>query len=145
MSHANPFQLATEHWRSCGVPLLPPASEDEIERTFAKLSHPLSNDIRRLYSATGGFADHEVDGLWSLWSLRQIVQENIDRDSHILWFADFLICSHMYGFQFVTTESSAVVVDHNISTHPPYVVADSVEEFIEKYLDNPENVEALNF
>ena len=144
MAGDDTFQLAFDYWRKRGVAVLPPADDDEIERTFAQLKQPLSQDVRRLYSTTNGFADGDCDGVWSLWSLNRILEENKSRNSRSLWFADFLISSHKYCIQYSTPETSAVFIDHNNSADPPYEIAESVEQFIRKYMANPDGVEAFD-
>lgn len=140
----DPYRLAVTYWRSQSVPLLPAATNEEIETAFARLNHPLSNDVRRLYLTTGGFADYESDQLWSFWSLDRLVQENHDRDSDYLWFADWLISSHMYALRYISPDVSTIFIDHNCSEHPPKQIAQDVSDFLRKYVENPENVEAWN-
>ena len=140
----DPYGLAVNYWRSQSVPLLPAATSDEIEIAFAQLNRPFSDDVRRLYSATGGFADYESDHLWSFWSLDRLVRENQGRDSDYLWFADWLISSHMYAFRYISPAVSAVFIDHNSSEHPPTQIAEGVAVFLRKYVDDPNNVEAWN-
>lgn len=138
----DPYRLAVDYWQSRSVPLLPAATDDEIELTFSRLNHPLSDDVRLLYSTTGGFADYESDHLWSLWSLNRVANENRNRRSDYLWFADWLISSHMYAFHYENPSTSAVFIDHNSKQHPPEQIAESVSEFLRRYVDNPDNVEA---
>jgi hypothetical protein len=138
------FQFAIDRWRARSVPLQPPASETEIASVFRALNHPVSRDIYRLYSLTRGFADYEFDKLWSLWSLDRILEENKDRKSEFLWFADYLISSHMYAFHYLNADTSAVYIDHSSSAHAPVIIAESVAEFLEKYIRNPDEVEAFD-
>ena len=137
------FETAVAEWRKRSVKLLPPATSEEIAATFAKLNYPVTSDVRRLYSLTGGFVNYECDYQWSLWSLGRIVKENKRRDTSPLWFADFLICSHVYCFQSMSPSTSAVYIDHNDPKTEPYMIADSLGGFLEKYLANPDTVEAF--
>ena len=95
-----------------------------------------------LYTSIGGFGEYESDNLWSLWSLDRISSENNHRNSEILWFADWLISSHMYGLKYTDSSSSTIFLDHNCSEHPPQQIACSMIEFLEKYIENPDDVEA---
>ena len=61
MPSVDVFERAVNRWRSCSVPLLPPADDTDIVETFTHLDYPLSADVRRLYSMTGGFRDWETD------------------------------------------------------------------------------------
>ena len=138
-----PYHLAVNYWRSQSVPLLPAATNEEIEAAFARSNCSLSSDVRRLYAATGGFSDYATDdNSWSLWSLDRLVRENHDRDSDHLWFADWLISSHVYAIRFISPDTSAVFIDHNDPRYPPMQIADNVAGFLRKYVDDPGSVEA---
>lgn len=138
---ADPYHRAMDYWRSRGIELLPAATTEEIAAAFARLNRPLSADVARLYSAAAGFADHESDHWWSFWSLDRFVEENEKRDSEHLWFADWLIGSHMYAFRYISPDASAVFMDLNRLDCPPTQIANHVADFLGKYLDNPEAVE----
>lgn len=138
----NPYEAAIEHWRGQSIQLLPPASNDQIESTFANLGMVVSEDVRKLYASIGGFDNYESDNLWSLWSLERITSENVHRDDETLWFADWLISSHMYGIKYTDSKSSAIFLDHNSPKHQPQQIACSMSEFLAKYLKNPDDVEA---
>jgi len=140
--HDEVLGRAVAHWRSRGVALLPPASPFEIVQTFQSLEFPLSADVRALYTVVGGFAYRECDepwlgcdGLWSLWSLKHIRDEN-ERRQPLLTFADYMISLYSYAFHYEDADVSSVYIqDHNRR------VAGSVAEFFERYLSDPESVE----
>ena len=142
MEKSDPYQPAINYWRGHSVSLLPPATDSEIDRTFSGLGIQVSNDVRRLYSTVNGLGDYESDNLWSLWSLERIASENRDRQSEIIWFADWLISSHMYGIRYYDENKSGIYIDHNSSEHPPEQIACSMIEFLQQYANNPEDVEA---
>jgi hypothetical protein len=139
---SNPYGPAIAHWQRQSVPLLSPATDHEIDVTFSQFQMLVSDDVRLLYRTTGGFAEHESDNMWSLWSLDRIFSENRNRESDIVWFADWLISSHMYGIRYTDSASSAVYLDHNSSDHPPELIACNVIEFLQQYANNPDNVSA---
>ena len=132
------------HWQNAKVQLLPPVNAAEIDRAFAALNFQLSDDVRRLYATLGGFVHYEWDEkMFTLWSLDKIAEERSERGGDILYFADFLISSHEYGFRYVNAATSEVIIDHyrNSATHPPYVIAPNAEMFFEQYLRDPWSVE----
>jgi hypothetical protein len=138
----DPYRQAIDHWRCQSVPLLPPATDSEIDAAFSELGMPVSKDVRRLYALIGGFENDESDNLWSLWSLERITLLNRDRDTNIVWFADWLISSHMYGIRYRNHDASEIVLDHNSMDHPAEQIACDMAEFLQKYADNPESVSA---
>jgi hypothetical protein len=133
------FQRALEHWQAVSVSLLPPASDAEIATAFGAVEFPLSDDVRSLYRLTAGFDDGQFDGgLWSLWPLSRIVEENKKHKPQFLWFADWLIDSHRYCFRYTNPEVSAVYIDHCARERTPFLIAESLVDFLDKYLRNPD-------
>ena len=144
MPEVDPFQRALERWRQERIQVSPPADLSEIEGTFSKLNYPLSDDVRRLYQLANGFKNYDMDKLWTLWPLERIIEENqeySEQPKDVLWFSDFLISSHLFGLKHKSTETSAVVVSSYVPNEPSPLVAESLEEFITKYLDDPWSVE----
>ncbi len=138
------FQRAFEHWLANSVPLLPPASDAELATAFGAVEFPLSDDVRSLYRLTAGFDYGQFDeGLWSLWPLSRIVEENNKKKPQFLWFADWLIDSHRYCFHYTNPEVSAVYIDHCSPKSPPFPIAESLVDFLETYLRNPDVLEQL--
>jgi hypothetical protein len=144
MSSPDISQRLATHWRNANITLLPGVDPAEIDRVFAALNFPLTDDVRRHYATLGGFVDYEWDEtMLSLRSLNRIAEERSERRGDILCFADFLISSHEYGFRYVNDATSLVVIDHyrNSATHPPYNIAPNVETFFERCLRDPWSVE----
>ncbi len=48
----------------------------------------------------------------------------------------------MYGIRFRDENHSEIFLDHNSLKHPPKLVACSMIEFMQRYADNPEDLEA---
>lgn len=142
MSEVDAYGMAIEYWRSRSVPLLPPADPSEVIAVFAELGQPLSRDVLQLYTRINGFAKDEMDCLWRFLPLDELSEVNREYRRKVVWFADYLYASHMYGFQYVDANTSAVCVDHNSKEYPAYRVADSVEEFLKFYVNDPSSVEA---
>ena len=140
MATSDVYGRAVDRWQASGVNVLAPASESELVRTFEQLDTPLSNDVRALYRATGGFPDLALDGFFSLWSLARLYAEN-RLGQEVIWFADYLIMSHLYGVQYRDAETSAIVLGPG---EPFLPIAASMTEFLEKYLANPNDVYAFD-
>jgi hypothetical protein len=138
----NSTLLAVKHWQQRSIPMCAPESDSEIERVFASLGMLVSSDVRLLYTTTGGFKDYHSDHHWSLWSLDRIWNENHSRNSKIVWFADWLISSHMYGLRYSDPDASAIFIDHNSAACPPEQIASNMAQFLRIYLDHPEAVMA---
>ena len=139
---SKPYRKAIDQWRHQSVALLPPATDRELDTVFSGLGMPLSNDVRQLYTTIGGFEDHESVNSWSLWSLSRISSENRGRNSDTLWFADWLISSHVYGIRYLNDDNSEIYLDHNSSNDLPQKNACNMIDFLQKYAENPEDVEA---
>ena len=124
-------------WRVDGISMLPPADEVGVIEALDKTGRRYSRDVVALYCATGGMPNGESDShLWSLWSLEQVVSENLCYERPHLLFADFLIHSHLYCFRYEDEEKSSVLMDYS-SDEEPELLAGSVGEFFELYLRNP--------
>lgn len=144
MDARDAIQSALDRWANEEVPLLPPHEPQAVADFFrTQLGFPLSSDVIALYSMTGGFVDGEMDDVWSLWSLERILKENAFNESTHLWFADYLISSYHYSFEYISPDISAVHVDHFVKEEWPSRVADSVAEFFAKYVTDPDAVEAF--
>ena len=142
MNEVDAYGMAIDYWRSRSVPLLPPADPNEVTAVFAELGQPLSRDVLQLYTRVNGFAKDEMDCLWRLLPLDELSEINHKKRPKVVWFADYLYFSHMYGFQYVDANTSAVCVDYGGEEFPLHRVADSVEEFLRLYVNDPSQVEA---
>ncbi len=78
--------------------------------------------------------------MWSLWSLDRIVSENLNYSRPHILFADFMIHSYFYCFKYEDAEISSVYVDY-FNEEEPHRVADSVENFFELYLSDPQKIQ----
>jgi hypothetical protein len=128
-----------ENWRKEDIRLLPPYKETEIVSAFAKMNQKLSADVIHLYRTTGGMEDGEIDSnCFTLWSLEKVVEENNAFGSPQLAFADFLIESHLYYFEYENENRSRVFNDWKAKELEK--IADSVNEFFEIYLRDSEQL-----
>jgi hypothetical protein len=84
--------------------------------------------------------DGYTDALWALWPLERIITENSTYQRPYILFADYLINSHLYCFNYATERTSSVHVDY-FDGQEPKRVADTVLEFFESYLADAEKLE----
>lgn len=129
-----------QQWKKEGLEISPPSSEQQIIDCFQKIKKPISKDVLEFYIFTGGVSEGEMDSeLFSFWTLKEIIEENLRLKSEVALFADFLIFSHCYGFKYENLMISSVYIDW-LGQFPLTKVADSVEEFFDIYLKNPNDL-----
>jgi hypothetical protein len=123
-------------WEISGIELVPPADAREIQAVMDQIGHKASADVMQLYQFTGGFASDSDNDLWSLWSLDRIRQDNLKVTRPRWAFADGLIDSFLFCFQYENELVSSVWVDH-CAPDAFYQKASSVAEVFALYLSDP--------
>ena len=122
-------------WKGTGIPTFPGVPPSAVEAVWRQLGQRLSTDVRALYSAVNGFAKDEMDEhFWSFWSLGCVSERNVVWESRGVHFSDFLIDSHRYLFRYEAPERSSVWHESNSEG---FMVATSVADFLQRYLDDP--------
>ena len=105
--------------------------ESIVVAKLNSLGRAYSRDVLNLYVATGcmehGYSDSHM---WSLWVLNRVIAETSLYDRPYTLFADFLIDSHFYCFQYENEERSSVALDY-LNGEEPELLARSFEEFFE--------------
>jgi hypothetical protein len=129
-----------DSWRAQGIDLLPPADEATIRGAFARLGAPCSAEVVRLYQLTGGMDGGMDEKCFSLWPLARIGEWNgrEPRGGDIA-FADWLINSHLFFLRHEDDDHSSV----HRRYEEPRKLADSVEEFFERCMNDPESVDVF--
>ena len=132
-------------WHKENLGLVSPYSERRILDSFAAVGNLISNDVFELYNVVGGMSDGEIDlTLLSFWSLEQVIKENSLKSEYTLLeseytlFADFLVYSHLYAFKYENENTSSIHSDYE--TGEFVKIANSVEEFFNIYLTNPNKI-----
>jgi len=134
-----PLHDSIRLWIDSGIRMLPGRRETEICTVLRGLRRPYCADVIRLYELTGGMFDHEYgQGVFSLWSLERLQEENRNSKSNLLLFGDFLISSHYFGFSKGPSGTSSVHIEHFAGETIP--VARSPQEFFRKYLERSEDL-----
>lgn len=125
-----------EHiWKSESLSIAKPLSKNAVIESFAKLNIQLSKDVIEVYSNIGGMIDENMDSTcFSFWTFERILAEN-KPNSELVFFSDFLINSHWYGFKFENEKTSSIHIfwaENQIEN-----IADSFNDFFENYIVNP--------
>ena len=124
-------------WEKEGLELAKPFSKEELLEKFANLKIPFSQDAVEVYSNLGGMIDSESDStFFSFWTIERLIEEN-EANSELVYFADFLINSHFYGFKFENEFVSSIHIYWSETQIEK--IAESFDEFFETYLISPEN------
>jgi hypothetical protein len=124
-------ERAIEKWKLEELELHSPSEESIVVAKLGALGRAFSRDVLNLYVTTGGMQDGYSDShMWSLWSLDRVISETSHYARPHILFADFLIDSHFYCFQYENEKRSAVAVDY-FNGEEPELLAGSVEEFFE--------------
>jgi hypothetical protein len=123
-----------ERWRKLGVALAPPVDDGEIRSTWDGLGGQASDDVVRLYSTLGGFAEYESDFgfFWSFWPWAMIREENQCRRSKGIMFCDHSIRVLTWELRFEDKYHSSIwEAETGLMTAP------SIESFLRLYLEHP--------
>lgn len=88
-------------WRSEGVKINEPATDELIEHTEGVLKFSFPADFKEFYSVINGFKDLDwQEHMWHFWPLERIMEEYSDlKDKDFIPFCDFLLASHYIGFK----------------------------------------------
>ena len=114
--------------------LASPRLEEDVAEAFAHLGVLLARDAVEVYSTIGGFADDDMDSeCLTFWTVERMLREN-DFNAENVYFADFLIDSHLYYFRYKNAQVSAIYVSYGESGR--FHIADSFDEFFGLYLTN---------
>ena len=134
----NAAERVVEKWKQDGIELLPPNNEADVIAVFSKLGRKVSQDVANLYCTIGGMEDCD-SFMWSLWSLDRIDAENRTHTKSYILFADSMIDAYRYCFKYEDAENSSVYVDW-LNGELPELVANSMDEFFEYYLESPAKI-----
>lgn len=123
-------------WKNEGLKIDEPLSENDAVKSFANLNILISKEVTEVYSNIGGMIDENMDSTcFSFWTFERILAEN-KPNSELIFFADFLINSHWYGFKFENEKASSIHIfweENQIEK-----IANSFDDFFENLIINPE-------
>ena len=130
-------------WEAQKISLAKPLSEEEIIAAFAEINIFVPKDVIEVYTNFGGFDKDDMDSeLITFWSIEKIIRESRSSKHNFsdkyTYFADHLIDSYWYGFEFRDAEYSSVFVSYDKNDNRK--VADSFGKFFEIYLKTPNKI-----
>jgi hypothetical protein len=136
----NVIRRVVEHWQKQEIELSPPVSRQELEIVWQRLGRRLSSDVVELYGAAGGFAEWIFeDCCWSFWPISELLIKNQEYKSEGVIFSDFGIVAWGYSFRYEEPTRSSVWYNPLFGEDSERLTS-SVEEFLIRYLNDPESV-----
>ena len=132
------YKRVLESWNTGQVSLVQPLGYDATLARFLAAGLNPAEDVTKFYSLVGGMTDYETDlDLWSCWSIDKIISEIGEYSRPGIPFGDWSIHSHVHIARAESTILSSIWVDH-FSGGEPEKVADSLEDFLDRYLKKDE-------
>ena len=132
------LQTMLKRWALEDVGVLPGVEASSVRSTFSSLGATATEDVIELYAAIGGM--EKMDGeYWRHWPLSEILSENTSSSPYGILFADYLISSWCYRLKATSNDSSRVYIDF-FDGNAPTLVADSLREFFNLYVQDPDSV-----
>ena len=92
---------AINNWKSAGIELNPGTSIEVIKEAERKIGIQFPGDFKEFYLEMNGFIDRDwTPTMFSIWPIERILEEyNSGDDCIFVGFCDFLINSHLIGFE----------------------------------------------
>jgi hypothetical protein len=128
-----------DKWRGEDIPLRPPIGETEIRRAWGRFGWPVSEDVLRLYTTVGGFADghYDLGFFWCLWPWDRLQDENVSSPSGGIQFCDHSIDLVTWEVRYEDGRRSSVWECSRAGPDWPRRTAEDLESFFRTYLDDP--------
>lgn len=134
-------------WRARGLRIRAGANELDLERFEGEHHLVLPADLRAFLVVANGMESEEIDPdtqirFWSLSEIRSVAEELSgevdlpDRLDAFFVFADYSLWAHAYAIRLsaIPDETNPVVI---VGGDEPIQVATSFSHFLEKYLEDP--------
>ena len=132
------YHQVLDSWNAAQVSLVRPLDYEATVGRFRAAGLNPAEDFTKLYSIVGGMTDYETDlELWSCWNIDRIISEIAEYPREGIPFGDWSIHSHLYVARAESAVCSSVWVD-GFSGVEPDKVADSLEDFLDRYLRKDE-------
>lgn len=129
------LELLVRRWEAEKSLVRPPEQAHDVVAAFGAVGYSATADVIGLYECCGGM-DQMDNQYWRLWPLQEVIQENAEAPGVGALFGDYLISSWAYRLRPVSTEVSAVFVDH-FNGEEPVEVAPSLAAFVSGLLRDP--------
>lgn len=124
------IELLKKRWEAQGIALLPGEPALRVRTAFASAGATPAADMLALYGKLGGM-DRMDNENFRLWSLEEIISENVERSAAGVQFADHLMNSWNFVVKAVDETRSEVYIDYFDVNRQPLRVARSLAEFLE--------------
>jgi hypothetical protein len=128
------------NWRGAGIPLSPPVDETDVRTAWDNLGGRATEDVVRLYTTVGGFAEYEFDEefLWCLWPWEMTRTGIIGRrgEGEGVMFCDHSIEVVTWELRFEDDRRSSVWSIRTLYNDSE-MTAPSLESFLGLYLEDP--------
>ncbi|WP_411825478.1 hypothetical protein [Luteolibacter sp. AS25] len=132
------YNKVRNRWVNDGARLANPTGSADIANRFVTAGLAVASDFVEFYAVVGGMAEYQTDqDLWSCWDIDQIITKSARYSGDGVPFADWMIHSHIHLVRRETDSRSSVWVDH-FSDVPIEKVADSFDDFLDRYLKKDE-------
>lgn len=93
------YDLIINHWKTNNIQLETRTSLEIISKAECVLEFKFPESFKSLYIKVNGFKDFDwTVNMISIWPIERILEEH-SRYENFIGFADYLINSHVYGFQ----------------------------------------------
>jgi hypothetical protein len=140
----NHFEQLRKHWTDASIPVVDPATPDEVDGFEKRHGIELPSDFKDYLLIAGGMPEGRTDDdMLEFASLETLNNENRwtspDSTRKMRTFADYLIFSHWYLIDLGhNSDRGAVFATHDGDEFVK--LAPTFKEFIEAYLADPERV-----
>lgn len=129
-----------DYWKANNVFLAPRLDARILREKFNEAKLAVAEDFIKFLATTGGMnVAGEDPNTWSCWSIDRILEENRSYSRPGILFADWCINSLFHVVRRESENTSSVWVD-DFSDETPFKVADSLSDFLERYLAKDSNI-----
>ncbi len=116
------------------VQVNPGIADDIIQKLESDIGFCFEEKFRYYLTKINGFKDLDSDESWfSFWSHTRIKDENGTHPKEVIWFADHSLSLCCFGFH----KTDKKIYTHFDKQDEIILIANSFNEFIDIYLDNP--------
>lgn len=129
------LELLIQRWKAEKSLVRPSEQAKDVVAAFSAVGYSATADVIALYECCGGM-DQMDNQYWRLWPLQEVIQENVKAPGGGALFGDYLISSWAFRLRPISTEVSAVFVDH-FNGGELFEVAPSLAAFVSGLLRDP--------
>ena len=132
------LEILVRRWNVAAFQPYQPYDEALIQSTFQDAGIDAAKDLVRLYSTFGGM-DVPDDDYWRLWPLHEVTDQKPETNAFGVLFSDYLLSCREFYVKPNDCETSAVYCDYG-DLESPILVASTLDDFFDKYVQNADQV-----